>query len=106
MKDRLESISKLVPALTLLCYVCGFVVYNTHLGHYGIIDVEIFNLRYIVAGLCLSIYVLNQSERRGFILLTYTYGFFPLAWVRFLFLGLHLNTLKKKSAADNFIKKS
>ncbi|MBL7937433.1 MAG: hypothetical protein JNM51_16625 [Bacteroidia bacterium] len=51
MKEKLENISKLVPALTLLCYISGFVIYNTHLAQFGIIDVEIFNLRYIVAGL-------------------------------------------------------
>lgn len=58
MKDKLENVSKLIPALTLLCYISGFVIYNTHLWHYGIIDVELFNLRYIVAGLNFTFFTL------------------------------------------------
>lgn len=49
--SKLEIVSKIVPALTLLCYICGFLVYNTHLGYFGIVDVSVFNLNYLVAGL-------------------------------------------------------
>jgi hypothetical protein len=48
---KTESILKYIPALTLLCYIIGFVVYNSFLLQYGIVDTNILNVRYIQAGI-------------------------------------------------------
>lgn len=48
--DKFSPLLKFIPALVGLCYICGFIVMNTHLLKYGIVDFEILNIRYINAG--------------------------------------------------------
>lgn len=51
MKDKFEQIIKHIPALTLICYICGFVIFKSFLLQYGIIDTDILNIRYLEAGI-------------------------------------------------------
>jgi len=51
MTDKLEKILKYIPALILICYMCGFVIFNTHLMSLGIFDTNILNIRFIEAGI-------------------------------------------------------
>jgi hypothetical protein len=51
MKEKVEQILKFTPVITLICYICGFIIYNTFLLQYGIIDTNIFNLKFIEAGI-------------------------------------------------------
>lgn len=48
--DKFSPLLKYIPALVGLSYICGFIVMNTHLLKYGIVDFDILNIRYINAG--------------------------------------------------------
>ena len=49
--DKLEKLLKHIPTITLICYICGFVIYKSFLLSYGIHEAEILNVKYIEAGL-------------------------------------------------------
>jgi len=49
--EKLEQILKFTPAITLVIYVSGFIVFRTHLSQFGIIETSIINTRYIEAGI-------------------------------------------------------
>lgn len=49
--DKFEHLIKLIPALTVLCYICGFIVYKSFLLSFGIVETEIINLKFLEAGL-------------------------------------------------------
>ena len=49
--EKIEQVLKFTPAITLVIYVCGFIVFRTHLSQFGIIETSIINTRYIEAGI-------------------------------------------------------
>ena len=49
--EKVEQVLKFTPAITLVIYVCGFIVFRTHLSQFGIIETSIINTRYIEAGI-------------------------------------------------------
>jgi len=51
MKEKLEYILKLIQAISLVCYFCGFVIYKSFLFQYGIIETDIINVRFLEAGI-------------------------------------------------------
>jgi hypothetical protein len=51
MKEKTDNIVKFIPAATLLCYICGFVIIKSFLFQFGIVETEILNVRFIEAGI-------------------------------------------------------
>lgn len=72
--EKIEEILKYTPAITLVIYICGFIILRTHLSQFGIIETSIVNTRYIEAGilyLLLAPFVLatnlTTNRKRGLI---------------------------------------
>lgn len=72
--EKIEEILKYTPAISLIIYICGFIVFRTHLSQFGIIETSIVNTRYIEAGilyLILAPFVLatnfTTNRKRGLI---------------------------------------
>jgi len=86
MKTKLELILKFIPAITLVCYICGFVIYKSYLLRYGIIDSNIINIRFLEAGILYLIiapfvlattYILNINvSLRGYLFSIFSAIFF------------------------------
>lgn len=49
--EKFEGLFRYIPAITLFCYICGFVIYKSFLLHYGIFEADIVNVKYIEAGI-------------------------------------------------------
>lgn len=111
--SKIDAASKLIPALTFLCYVFGFIIYNTHLGYFGIVDVEIFSLNYITAGLhyifVVSLVVLpiyywtldstyNRSRKKQYLLT------FLFSTIMYVFYTIFFYPVYKEKLASNEIK--
>lgn len=70
-EKRIEYL-KYLPLLTIIVYASGFIVYNTHLARFGIVEQNILNIRFISSGslYCLfialffgPIYYINNTVR-------------------------------------------
>lgn len=51
MKNKIEEILKYFPAITAVCYICGFIIFKSFLLKNGIVETDILNVRFIEAGI-------------------------------------------------------
>lgn len=49
-EEKKTDYLKYLPLLTVIVYASGFIVYNTHLARFGIVEQNILNVRFISSG--------------------------------------------------------
>lgn len=84
IKEKIDILIKLFALLISTIYVCGFIVFNTHLNIYGIYDFNITNSNYLVSGAIFFLFIV-------------TYGLFGGRSIVLMkkWMSSHINTLKK-----------